>query len=284
MSTAQQQRFADRVVIVTGASSGFGLAAARALHGEGAQVVMTARNRERLEPAAAELRKDGGAEVLSVICDVSNRRDVDKLITEAVNRLQRIDILINNAGSGLIAPFESIQMEDAVALFETNFFGAFNCTQAVLPIMKNQRSGHIVNMASVAGLRGIPNSSMYCASKAALIAFSDALRLEVRPHGIFVTTICPSRTNDTPFVERAKKYGPVKLYKVPESFTTEMVVRALLNAITSHKRMVIIPFHAWLLHTLNKFTPRLIDRILFKNMPRIETPPHGSGPGGIPKS
>jgi NAD(P)-dependent dehydrogenase (short-subunit alcohol dehydrogenase family) len=276
MSTLPREQFANQVVIITGASSGFGLAAAQAFHHQGARVVMTARNPERLLQAATNLRSQGGPESLSFLCDVSKRDDVDKLVSEAITRFGRIDILVNNAGSGLIAPIEAIRVEDAKALFETNFFGAVNCTQAVLPHLKRRRSGYIVNMSSVAGLRGIPNSSMYCASKAALLAFSDALRLEVKPHGIFVTTICPSRTNDTPFVEHAKKYGPVELYKVPDTLTTPMVVRALLEAIVHRKRTVIIPFHARLMHTLNKFAPSLVDRILYKNMPRlgVEHPEH----------
>jgi NAD(P)-dependent dehydrogenase (short-subunit alcohol dehydrogenase family) len=270
MSTIPKKRFANQVVIITGASSGFGLAAAEAFYRQGARVVMAARDPQRLAQAAAGLQAQDGRQPVYFPCDVSKRDAVDKLVAEAIARFDRIDILINNAGSGLIAPIETIRVEDAKTLFDTNFFGAVNCTQAVLPHLKKQRGGHIVNMSSVAGLRGIPNSSMYCASKAALLAFSDALRLEVKPHGIFVTTICPSRTNDTPFVAHAKKYGPVELYKVPDTLTTPMVVEALLQAIVHRKRTVILPFHARLMHTLNKFAPRIVDRILYKNMPRLE--------------
>jgi NAD(P)-dependent dehydrogenase (short-subunit alcohol dehydrogenase family) len=270
---------ADRVIIITGASSGFGLAASQAFAAAGARVVLTARDAARLQQAADNVEKNGReGTTLAVVCDVSRRDQVDQLIAKTVARFGRVDILINNAGSGLIAPIESIRLEDATALFETNFFGALNCTQAVLPIMKRQGTGHIVNMSSVAGLRGLPNSSMYCASKAALIAFSDALRLEVKSDGIFVTTICPSRTNDTPFVAHAKKYGPIELYKVPDTLTTPMVVRALLQAIVRRKRTVIIPFHARLMHTLNKFAPRVVDHLLYKTMPRlgVERPEHTS--------
>ncbi|HVM60204.1 MAG TPA: SDR family oxidoreductase [Verrucomicrobiae bacterium] len=273
MGAIPRERFANRVVIITGASSGFGLAAAEALHREGASVVMAARNPERLERAATGLPAQRGREPLWFPCDVSNRPEVDALVAKTVARFGHIDILINNAGSGLIAPVGAIPLEDARALFETNFFGALNCTQAVLPYLKNQRHGHIVNMSSVAGLRGIPNSSMYSASKAALIALSDALRLEVKPFGISVTTICPSRTNDTPFVERAKKYGPIQLYKVPDSLTTPMVVRALLHAILHRRRTVILPFYARAMHALNKLSPRVVDHILYKGMPRISAQP-----------
>jgi NAD(P)-dependent dehydrogenase (short-subunit alcohol dehydrogenase family) len=257
-------RFTNHHVVITGASSGFGLAMTRAFLTEGATVAMLARNPDRLAQAAAEF----GDCVLALPCDVSDRASVDQVVTKILARFGHIDILINNAGSGLIAPFDHIPVADARALFDTNFFGAFNLTQALLPHLKQRKTGHIVNMASVAGLRGIPNSSMYCASKAALIAFSESLRIELRDHGIAVTVVCPSRTNDTPFVERARKYGNIQLYKVPDGFTTDMVVRATLDAIVSRKRVVVIPFHAKLLHLLNKFTPGLVDSYLHKNMPR----------------
>lgn len=265
-------RFLDQIVIVTGASSGFGLATARAFAGQGATVVLAARNPQRLQEATAELQAAPGAKVLGIPCDVSNAEQVRNLTAKTIEAFGRIDILINNAGSGLIAPFEQVQLADIIALFETNFFGALNCTQAVLPHMKQQRSGRIVNMASVAGLRGIPNSSMYCASKAALIAFSDSLRVELRSFGISVTTICPSRTDDTPFVARAKKYGPVELYKVPEKLTTGMVVAALLDAVAKRKRTVILPFHAKLMNAVNTFAPRVVDNFLYKRMPKLGTP------------
>ena len=265
-----QKRFADRVVIVTGASSGLGLATARAFANEGAKVVLAARNAERLHQAATELEKLGCKNVLDITCDVSKREDVDQLVSKTIVGFGRIDILVNNAGFGLIAPIEQINLKDAIALFETDFFGAFSCVQAVLPYMKRQSSGHIINMASVAGLRGIPNSSMYSAAKAALIAFSDALRIEVKESGITVSTICPSRTRDTPFVENAIKYGPVELYRIPEKLTTDMVVCALLNAVITRKRTVILPFNARLMHTVNKFFPRLVDYFLYKRMPKLE--------------
>ena len=266
---SQMPRFLDQIVIVTGASSGFGLATARAFSGQGATVVLAARNPQRLQEATAQLQTITGAKILGIPCDVSDGKEVQNLAAKTIETFGRIDILINNAGSGLIAPFEQVHLADAIALFETNFFGALNCTQAVLPHMKQQRSGQIVNMASVAGLRGIPNSSMYCASKAALIAFSDALRIELRQYGISVTTICPSRTDDTPFVARAKKYGPVELYKVPEKLTTEMVVEALIDATVKRSRMVILPFHAWLMNAVNTFAPRAVDNFLYKRMPKL---------------
>lgn len=261
-----QPHFTGRVVIITGASSGFGLATARAFHRAGATVVLAARNADRLQQTATELRD----RALAVPCDVTNRADVDRLIAATVEKFNRLDILINNAGCSLIAPFELIQLPDARQVFETNFYGTLNCIQAALPVFQRQHSGHIINIASLAGLRGIPNSSVYSASKAAIIALSDALRIELHSAGICVTAICPSRTNDTDFIANAKKYGPIGVYKIPGNFTSDQVVAAILDAAAHPKRLVVLPFHAKLMHVVNKFAPRLIDTQLAKHMPKPE--------------
>ena len=273
MTDSVRKRFAHRVVIVTGASSGLGLVTARAFAHEGAVVALTARNGQRLQQVASELEQQAQQPVLAAACDVSDREQVDDFVRKIVDRLGRIDILVNNAGTGMIAPFEQVRIEDAAALFETNFFGVMNCTQAVLPCMKRQRQGCIVNVSSVAGLRGIPNSSIYCASKAAVIAFSEALRIELREFRILVTLICPSRIRlaDTGFFSSAKTYGPVELYELPNMLTPDVVAGALLDAVAKHKRMVIIPFHARLMHTVNKFAPRLVDNYLYSRMPKLQT-------------
>ena len=266
-------RFTNRIILDTGASSGFGLAMTRAFLAEGATVVMVARNPDRLAKAATDMQRLAPGKILTLSCDVTHRPNVNDAVTKTIAQFGRVDILVNNAGTGLIAPVEHIQADDALALFQTNFFGAFHFTQAILPHMQRQRTGHIINMASVAGLRGIPNSSIYCASKAALIAFSDSLRIELRDHGIHVSVICPSRTDDTPFVARAKKYGLITLYKVPPGLTTDMVVRTTLDAIVHRRRLVILPFHARLLHFMNKFFPRAVDNYLHQKMPSLDGDP-----------
>ncbi len=270
MSRMQQRRFTDRVVIVTGASTGLGLATARAFAAEGAHVVIAARNPDRLKQAAANCEASAP---LAVPCDVFNRDQVEALIAKTIAQFGRIDILVNNAGAGMIAPFEVVPIEDAMALMNTNFFGALNCAQAVLPHMTQQRTGHIVNIASVGGLRGIPNISIYSASKAALIGFSDALRIEVKNLGINVTVFCVGRIGDTEFFDHAKTYGKVGLYEVLRTLPADTVAAALLDAVARGRRMVIIPFYARFLHVANKFAPRLVDRYLYNHMPRFEPGP-----------
>jgi short-subunit dehydrogenase len=268
MNPAAQHKLADQVVIVTGASSGIGLATAAAFHRAGARVVMAARDTDRLHRAAETLRSGPGQEPLLVLCNVADRAQVDHLVAEAVHRHGRVDVLVNNAGSGMIAPLDATPPADAAALMATNFLGAFHCTQAVLPHMKEHRAGQILNIASVAGLRGIPNSSIYSASKAALVAFSDAIRIELAPFGIHVSVLCPNRVKDTSFFDNAKRYGSLGLYHIRVTLTADAVAAAVLKTVLRPKPIVVIPFASRAVNTLNKFAPSLVDHFLAKNIPK----------------
>jgi NAD(P)-dependent dehydrogenase (short-subunit alcohol dehydrogenase family) len=234
---------------------------------------LAARNAGRLREAADKLKAQGDNNILTVVCDVSKRPAVDDLMAQAAARFGRIDILVNNAAVGIIGPLEVVQLDDARALFETNFFGTFNCCQAVLPYMKRQGGGQIINVASLAGLRGIPNA-IYSASKAAVISLSETLRLEVEPFGITVTILCPGRvlSSDTSFFDSAKKYGPMELASSPSLLTADQVGRVLLDAASKRRRLVVFPFHARFLHTLNKLSPRLADCLLRRHLPKPGKP------------
>jgi NADP-dependent 3-hydroxy acid dehydrogenase YdfG len=270
MQTNHTGRFNGHVAIVTGASSGLGLAIARVLTRAGAHVVIAGRRLDRLQTAAATF--PNGA-VLPVVCNVADRSDVERLVAQTIDRFHRIDLLVNNAGIGMIAPFESIQPNDAAALFDTNFFGAVNCIQAVLPHMRQAGRGHIVNVASVGGLRGIPNISMYSAAKAALIALSDAVRIEMRDAGIGVTVLCTGRISETAFFDRAITYGSIQLYEQLPPLSPDFVASALLDAVARHKRLVIMPAQARLWNFVNKLAPQLVDRYLHKHRPQLTTMP-----------
>ena len=219
-------RLENRTALVTGASSGIGLATARLLASHGARVVLNARRREKLEAVAAETK---GVAVPGDVTDPAVRAR----LLEACGA--RVDILVNNAGYGEAGPVETVKEAAARRQLEVNFFAPAALMQAVMPLMRRQRSGRIVNISSVAGRFGYPLFGWYCASKHALEGLSDSLRLEGRPWGVHVSLIEPGPV-ETEFFDVTKSraegqigdarspYAP--FFKHVEEIEREMMRRA----------------------------------------------------------
>ena len=180
----------SQIVIVTGASAGIGEAAARKLAGEGATVVIAARRADRLEALKREIESAGGR-ALAVAGDVTSPQDRERLVQETMRAFGRIDALVNNAGYGQRGPIELVPIEAIRQNFETNLFSLIALTQLVIPIMREQGSGRIVNISSVAGRIARPLSSVYDATKHALEAISDGMRGELAQFGIKVVVVEP---------------------------------------------------------------------------------------------
>ena len=178
------------MVIVTGASAGIGEATARWLAREGARVVMAARRLDRLDQIKREIEAAGGA-AHSIDGDITNEDDRKRLVRETIAKFGRIDALVNNAGYGQRGPIEIVPVENIRRNFETNLFSLIALTQLVIPVMREQGSGRIINISSVAGRIARPLSSVYDATKHALEAISDGLRGELAPFGIQVVVIEP---------------------------------------------------------------------------------------------
>ncbi|HEX8924599.1 MAG TPA: SDR family oxidoreductase, partial [Terriglobales bacterium] len=179
-----------KVVVVTGASMGIGEEIARTFLRQGARVVLASREQGRVEEARRRIG-GGGDNSLAVACDVRERRQIDNLVEQALQRFGRIDVWVNNAGYGLVGSVEKMDMAECRRLFDTNLFGAVECMQAVIPIMKRQRCGAIINVSSVAGHIAVPYMAAYGATKHALNCFSKAARMELKDAGVDVITICP---------------------------------------------------------------------------------------------
>ncbi len=178
-------------VIITGASSGIGAATARLLAREGARVVLAARRADRLDALRAEI-EDAGGTALVVETDVTDRAQCEALIAQTVEAFGRVDVLVNNAGVMPLSLAESVRMDEWMQMVEVNINGVLYCTGAAIPHMISQEAGHIVNVSSVAGRRVFYGGSVYCATKHAITAFSEGLRMELGPrHGIRVTSIEP---------------------------------------------------------------------------------------------
>jgi short-subunit dehydrogenase len=191
------------VAIVTGASSGIGQATALALARRGCAVVLAARRVDRLQDVARGCQALGGqAEVMPV--DVAREEQVDSLVAAAVERFGRVDVMVNNAGFGLVARVHETSAEQMRAIFDVNFFGVFHGCKAVAPVMIRQRSGHIFNVSSVIGKRGSPFHGAYCATKFAICGLTDSMRVELAGYNVRVTCVCPG-TTATEFFHRSER-------------------------------------------------------------------------------
>ena len=186
-----------RTVIVTGASSGIGRATAREFARRRAHIVLASRDRDKLDALASELADYPGRRLV-VPTDVTNRLAVEALVRRTVEEFDSVDVLVNNAGVGLFAPIATGSLDNMHHLFNVNFWGAVHCIQAIVPYMRRQGRGHIVNVSSVAGKVTTPYMGVYSATKFALIAASNALRSELAGTGIGVSTVYPGLT-DTSF-------------------------------------------------------------------------------------
>ena len=227
-----------KTVAITGASSGIGRAAAVELARRGADLVLAARRAELLEKVAAECRALG-VSCTTVVADDTNRDDCARLAAAA----PRIDVLVNNAGFAVFEAIESARPDDLEAMMQTDYFGTVWCTQAVLPQMLARGDGAIINVASIAGIMGYARMGGYCATKFAVIGFSEALRDEVIGRGVRVAVVCPGTTDTDFFVkaERGKMPGASRLILAVKA---ERVARVVADAAEGGRFRRIVPWTA----------------------------------------
>ena len=171
----------SKVVLITGGSSGIGKSVGEFLHQKGFIVYGTSRNPERVENSVFPL----------IALDVRNSESIKSAVAEVIAKSGRLDIVINNAGVGITGPLEEIPAEEIKNNFETNLFGPIEVMKAVLPQMRSQKSGLIINVTSIAGYMGLPYRSVYSASKGALELITEALRMETKSFGIHITNVAP---------------------------------------------------------------------------------------------
>lgn len=244
--------FKDRVVVVTGATSGIGLETARQFKAAGAVVVGSGRDQDRL--AALQREVD-----LALTLDVTDPTSVEVFHAAVVDRFGGADVLVNNAGVGLFKPWTETPIPEIDRVMQVNFYGAARMTHAFLPQLL-ARKGILVQVASVAGRRGYPKHTAYCASKHALIGFSEALRQDLRGTGVSVVIVCPPAVR-TPFFENAGYLTLDEDHPGLVPMTPQAVAAGIVEATASRRRMAILSPRAKVLDVLNFVAPRLLEEL-----------------------
>lgn len=253
--------FRGRTMLVTGASSGIGRDVAVTFAGMGARVALLARRKTLLDDLAEQIRADDG-DALVLPADVAKAADVREAVRSALAEFGHIDVLINSAGILEAAPVESINPAALERMLAINLFGTLHAMQAVLPSMRKAGAGHIVNIGSLAGRRGMPPLGGYCATKFALVGLSEALRVELYGSGVRLSLVMPG-VIDTPMSQssgtpEALKGLPASMYAMPTQWVTWAVAAALALGLAE----VDVPPGAAALEKIAALFPSLTDAAL----------------------
>jgi uncharacterized protein len=256
-----RKKFEGQVVLVTGASSGIGRQVSLDFSGQGVQsIILVARSQSKLEDLEKTIRKKFDIQTIVYPCDVSKKSEVEQMGREILDRCGHVDILVNNAGFGLYGKVQDQSIEQIESVTFTNFLGVVYCTKVFLGSMITRKSGHIVNIASVAASFGVAGLSAYCASKYAVLGFSESLSQELHGTGVGLTVVSPMGVK-TNFFNNSSFDGK-NPYDERFMLKTETVSNAVLAAANSHRLEIIVPFYmrvgVWLKHTV----PFIINPII----------------------
>jgi NADP-dependent 3-hydroxy acid dehydrogenase YdfG len=255
----------EQVIVIVGASSGIGLATARVDVKKGAKVVVAARNGDALRQFEQEISSAGG-QALAVTADVTRPEDVQRIAQQAIERFGGFDTWFNNAGIGMYGKAQESDVNDAHQLFEINFWGEVNGCNAALPHLK-QRGGALINMGSTESDRTLPLHSFYAATKHAVQAYTDGLRMELEKEGapVSVTLIKPGAI-DTPFPEHAKNYMEKEANLPAPIYDPDVVAHAVLHAASHPERDIWVGGGGKFIATSGKYAPRFTDKFMNATM------------------
>lgn len=246
----------NKIVAITGASSGIGALTAYHLAQRGAVPVLCGRNEDRLRAAAERIGTRCGTRRV----DIADDRSVDAAFRSIQEEFGRIDVLINNAGFGLFKRFEDAPLEEFQAMMNTNYMGMVRCIKAVLPDMRERGSGHIINVASIAGKLATPKSSGYAASKHAALGLTNALRQELSGSGIYVSAVNPGPI-DTPFFEQADPEGSYTRSIGWLMMKPDKVAQRIAGLVDKPRPELDLPWALAAGTKLYQLFPRIADRI-----------------------
>ncbi len=253
--------FKNKTILITGASSGIGKQTTIEFAKLGANIILVARRKEKLEKLATELEKFN-VTTLVCQCDVSDKIQVKKMSKTVLEKFDSVDVLVNNAGFAIYGSIKDLSVDEIESQMETNYFGMIYCIKNFLPSMLEKNCGHIVNVASVAASFGLPGIASYCASKFAMLGFSEGLKHELHGTGVGITVV-------SPIMVRTDFFDHHSFEKMPKfsstSLSSKTVAKAILKAANSSRLEIIVPSvvrsAVWLKHTF----PFLINPIIGKS-------------------
>ena len=264
----------DKVVIITGASSGIGEACAKEFAKQGAKLSLAARNIDRLKSIEKELIEQG-CEVLSVKTDVSIEKDCENLINQTINKYGEIDILINNAGISMRALFSDVDLSVIKRLMDVNFWGTVFCTKYALPHLLETK-GSLVAITSVAGIHGLPGRTGYSASKFAITGFLQTVRIENLKKGLHVLTFAPGFTSSNvrkaALVADGSHQGETPL-KEDKLMSAEKVAKILIKSIRKRKNNKVLSLDGKLVYLLQYLLPKTLDKLTYNHMAKEPNSP-----------
>jgi uncharacterized protein len=266
-----RNKFEGKIVLVTGASSGIGRQVSLDFSGHGARsIILVARSRSKLEDLEKTISRKFNIKTIIYPCDVSKKSEVEQMGREILDKCGHVDVLVNNAGFGLYGKVQNQSIDQIESVTFTNYLGVVYCTKVFLDSMIARKSGHIVNLASVAASFGVAGLSAYCASKYAVLGFSESLSQELHGTGVGLTVVSPMGVK-TNFFNNSSFGGRIPYYN-GFMLKTNTVSNAVLAAANSHRLEIIVPFYmragVWLKHTIPFLINPMIGFIFRRELSR----------------
>jgi len=259
--------FKNKVVLITGASSGIGKQTAIEFAKLGSNIILVARRKDKLEQVENEL-KQFNVTTLICPCDVSKKDQVEIMSKTVLEKFNFVDILVNNAGFAIYGSVLDLSIEEIESQMETNYFGMIYCTKNFLPLMLKKKSGHVVNVASVAASFGLPGIASYCASKFAMLGFSEGLKHELSGTGVGITVVSPIMVR-TPLFEHPS-FTNFSKFSTGVSLSSETVAKTIIKASNSSRLEIVVPSVAraaiWFKQTFPFLINPIIGRIFRKQL------------------
>lgn len=254
--------FDGKTALITGGSRGVGFASAKALVELGANVVITARGKTRLEDSKSKLERSGG-NVVTVSGDVGDKEDAEKMVQAAIDAFGRLDILVNNAGVSMRGKFEELSVDMCSQVINTNLTGCVLLSRAAVPHLIRTK-GSLVFISSIAGLFGVPGASIYCATKGALTGLCDSMRLELIPKGVHVGTVYLGFTEHDPEKRILAADGSSVLPDRPAHHSQKYAADLIIKMIQKRRRKIIMTPVGNLGAIIHRISPGLVEKAILK--------------------